>query len=711
MSATAEQPIACGEAIYTPGKDTRQCAPQLPLPGVVILVHGVNSDGEWFDATEQGLCAGLNTRLARNKSQMAIPGVDGGQLHPVSYAPELDEGGFLSRDRTASTFIQDEANYSPVIRFRWGYKADDKSLKKVGENIWLNEKNYWGGGPFANGCTALPDLWTDGINDQLFLWLHAQDMNPEPGRDVYTCPPRHYYALAALRLAELVRLVRSKQADVPITIVCHSQGNMIGLAAAFYGNELDKKHGPVSDAEGRSGPSIADTYVLANPPYSLQSDGMFADNVSQRTTRNEKGESGRQTREAREKTLAKFCELIAPQQKQNQDEALFGPWTANLNPADGSAPYDVKTDRETNARKGRVTLYCNLHDRVISALTVRGIGWQGVSSGELGRVDTTKNVFFQRVWAQDKPVGPPGTYRYWHAGATEFWHPPSRAAKYNIEQAVRDKRKTVFGRLFALLSAPITWLVVELANTRINAEPDKNWEIPINAPPLPDGRWHMPTATRLGKATEFDQDYDPDYDYLKGANKDQTLDDDDAYDNFRHVRSPEDAADPAGDGSTEARLRYEHCARLRMQANGEGLDGSQAQLRDQTPSAEWVEWSRDRVSVFLAESVDQQATDHSTIMTCAANSEQVLAYDVAVGLSQISAEDWTELRKAADWQLWDGLKAENPLQTYGYYFEKGLWTGDIPLHKHPEFQIDQRPAGIVDIRTNKPVTSATGEFA
>ena len=38
---------------------------RLQLPGVIILVHGVNSDGEWFDATERGLCEGLNARMAR----------------------------------------------------------------------------------------------------------------------------------------------------------------------------------------------------------------------------------------------------------------------------------------------------------------------------------------------------------------------------------------------------------------------------------------------------------------------------------------------------------------------------------------------------------------------------------------------------------------------------------------------------------------------
>ncbi|MFC0130791.1 T6SS effector phospholipase Tle3 domain-containing protein, partial [Ralstonia solanacearum] len=38
------------------------CVKPSPLPGVVIFVHGVNSDGEWFTAAEEGLCKGLNRR-------------------------------------------------------------------------------------------------------------------------------------------------------------------------------------------------------------------------------------------------------------------------------------------------------------------------------------------------------------------------------------------------------------------------------------------------------------------------------------------------------------------------------------------------------------------------------------------------------------------------------------------------------------------------
>ncbi|WP_374242174.1 hypothetical protein, partial [Zoogloea sp.] len=142
---------------------------RLPLPGVVIFVHGVNSDGEWYDAAEQGLCEGLNARLARQEAQLAFKGDDTGRLIPCAYTPELDPEGFLAPRRSADNFIQPQAHWSPVIRFRWGYKATKRDVKDFGDSVFLNEDDYWGGGPFANGCSALADLWTDGLNDRLFL--------------------------------------------------------------------------------------------------------------------------------------------------------------------------------------------------------------------------------------------------------------------------------------------------------------------------------------------------------------------------------------------------------------------------------------------------------------------------------------------------------------------------------------------------------------
>ena len=63
-----------------------------------------------------------------------------------------------------------------------------------------------------------------------------------------------------------------------------------------------------------------------------------------------------------------------------------------------------------------------------------------------------------------------------------------------------------------------------------------------------------------------------------------------------------------------------------------------------------------------------------------------------------------EFRKAADWQLNDDLKEDNPFLKYGFYFKNGLWSGRVPLHKHPDFQLEKRPSGIEDIRSNKPTT-------
>lgn len=130
---------------------------QMPLPGMVIFVHGVNSDGEWFKAAEEGLCKGLNARLGRRHEDMVAACPEGGQLTPASYAEDLTVDGFVNPEKTLKNFILPGKHFSPVIHFRWGYKASSKELQQYGGNIYLNEHNYWGGGPFANGCSALPD--------------------------------------------------------------------------------------------------------------------------------------------------------------------------------------------------------------------------------------------------------------------------------------------------------------------------------------------------------------------------------------------------------------------------------------------------------------------------------------------------------------------------------------------------------------------------
>ena len=312
---------------------------RLPRPGIIIFVHGVNSDGEWYEQVEQGLCEGLNARLKRRNDDLAIPGPAAGQMKAATYTRELTDDGFLNPKRNATTFLQaDDAN-SPVIRFRWGYKANGEELQAFGDGIYLNEKNYWGGGPFANGCSALPDLWGQGLSEELFLWMHIQHMNPTNDRQVYACPPRPYFVFAAWRLARLVQSIRACQHDAPVTIVCHSQGNMVAMAAAFLGETL--------------GPSaVADSYVLCNPPYSLL-DSNFTENWVSGHLKDEHGNTGRQKYAARTQTLKAFFNILRTHTAMQQDAAFVDECSANRKPErkDSYAPYrsQGKGDAQTEA--------------------------------------------------------------------------------------------------------------------------------------------------------------------------------------------------------------------------------------------------------------------------------------------------------------------------------------------------------------------------
>ena len=132
-----------GTTLFDHGK--LACLQQMPSPGIVIFVHGVNSDGEWYRAAEAGLCEGLNTRMKRCDEHMVHATAQAGQLTPVGYRSELSDDGYVDPDYAAATFIGPQAHFSPVIQFRWGYKASDRELQQYGDAVYLNEHAYWGG--------------------------------------------------------------------------------------------------------------------------------------------------------------------------------------------------------------------------------------------------------------------------------------------------------------------------------------------------------------------------------------------------------------------------------------------------------------------------------------------------------------------------------------------------------------------------------------
>ena len=84
---------------------------QMPLPGVVIFVHGVNSEGEWFKDAEEGLCAGLNRRMGRYDDQLFHFGPVAGQMTPVSYIDSLTPDGFLNPEMSSQTYIKSDPSF------------------------------------------------------------------------------------------------------------------------------------------------------------------------------------------------------------------------------------------------------------------------------------------------------------------------------------------------------------------------------------------------------------------------------------------------------------------------------------------------------------------------------------------------------------------------------------------------------------------------
>lgn len=678
---------------------------QMPLPGIVIFVHGVNSDGEWYSETEAGLCDGLNERLRRCKENLKFGGVAAGQMKPITFMRELTPDGFINPDMEADTFIQNDDTFSPVIRFRWGYKASSKELQDYGDGIYLNEENYWGGGPFANGCTSLPDLWGEGLSDSLFLWLHVQHLNPTE-RLVYTCPPRPYYVLAALRLARLVESLRKKQADVPITIVCHSQGNMIGMAAAFLGDTLPD----VTDPAGKVGHCVADNYLLANAPYSLLGNN-GTENWSEGHMTDSEGRTGRQTKAAREQTLAAFFKIVGAQKLREQDAKRIDLRMAN-EAHDFTAQKDRKRHGYNNSTYGRVTLYCNPQDQVISSSAVQGIGWRGMSANEIAATQG-QGVFTQRVFAQGYEVGKRGVYHYWvnhydkpKPGSPDFWFPHSPMADYSLTKGL-DGNTTVVGQILTIVTWPIFKLATRLFPTPINALPDKGWVIPLDAPDLPTP--FKPQARRLGKDTDaFDEGCDAPGEFrdekrARGA--------DESYAGDHPIGAACGAKDAsakrtdaaAGSEETEAALRYDDHARLRMQARREGLYKKDAKVTEEdkpeTASASYTAWRSEKIKMNLAAGIDYHATDHSTIMTNAMHARMALAYDVAIGNCDISEKDLHKLRIAADWRFLKGLDDGDPNKVFFEYFQVGFFK-DTSLTKWSEHGEGAKPEKIIDQRQN-----------
>lgn len=656
-------------------------------PGIIIFVHGVNSDGEWYQAAEEGLLRGLSQRMGLTQT------LDGdASFTPVEYAKEIQSDGSLVRDISGKNFIADPGN-SPVIRFRWGYKAagqdgtpgSQDEVATYGGKIYLNELDAWGGGPFQNGTSALPYMWGLGLDDRVFWWLYA-NMFPVDGREVYASPPRAYFAHAAHRLKELIKAIREKQADCPITVVCHSQGNMVTLGAALLGEK-----------EG----ALADTYVLCNPPYSLESLGM--DQLVNDDAKSATGQFGSVTTAARKETFANFLNAVKVRAaKSRQPLELINSYHAYKNsetaetvfaltdfPADPKAPLPPGQDRDN---RGRVFLYCNPHDQVIGVSPVQGIGWRGVNQAQLDEIKAD-GVFHQRVWAtpggKQSPlfaVGAPEwtarAYRYMddHHTPGQFWNPPAPRMKFTLSL---NPNQSIFSKIITVLASPIFLIATRVFTIRINDDPKKDWAVPITAPVLRQPV--TPKSVRYGNVADFDEGYDPARDALAKADAKNKLNDDTYGGAYK--------AEGRGNTETEASLRYEHQARIRRLERERDPSGN-----THLPEIE----QRAAVAKMLAE--NPNATDHSTILTNAMHAEKVLAYDVAIGWvnpSKITEGDMQTFRQFGHWMMLDDDDLTTALPIAGQfvdYWVRGFYNGLQLQHTYSMEHMAANAPGIKDAR-------------
>jgi len=710
------------------------------LPGIIIFVHGVNSTGEWFDAAEEGLCQGLNERLRRRDFDDPPDNPLSYLLRAAKYRSELTPDGYLTRPRSEDAIKPEEfvqgSEASPVIRFRWGYVANKDDLADVGRNILLDEDNAWGGGPFANGCSALPDLWSNGTVTDLFAGLQVQQMNTEASRLVYGCPARHYGAHAAWRLAALVAQVRERHTtecngkECPVTIVCHSQGNMVGLASAFIG---DKKF---------NGKGVADTYILANPPYSVLPNWM--DNFAQY---DQVTDLGRVTMLSRRKTLDAFFGIVKERQSNLASAACVNGLMGN-----DRKPWDVEQDQKEFPTHKRVFLYANPHDQVISVSTVLGMGWMGLPQAVLAGQDEdmskaetryvfehAEGVLYQRIWAQgnplkytdkDKPfkVGAPGQdFVYYdkdnparadviQGAGHEFWQRKPLEMRFHLGRTWSDEQQGVAGKVGATILGGTYEIAIGLVRVLtlgkiapyipVNATPPDGWTVRINAHkvrnPIAPTAIHLyhPQADPAGQQPEGDGKQRPD-----GANSsprgkvegvfsqgpeshtdalNPRTPTKDVYDKYRDAGQ--------GDEADEAALRYEHNASVRQLARRKKDNRYEEAVKQMKKDGdlsgdeykEFRKFDQEKREDFLREVKDMNATNHSTILTNPAHSRQVLAYDVNVGMNGLPTDQMNWLRQFADWRYCD---PKDPVMAkWREYYMSGCLEGDKKLEAHDYYQ-------------------------
>ncbi|MBB7834664.1 hypothetical protein HEL71_004265 [Escherichia coli] len=612
-------PFAYSMTSHKNVKVRAEVQPPLQLPGLIIFVHGVNSEGEWYDYAERSLCAGLNQRLGLEgehglKENNYEGGFfvnsdksEGGWEH--TYEIEGSQKKWVSGPRKIT---KGGDGRSPVIRFYWGYRAADNETdtyaiplkNKKGDNYYdLPPESrkakgpwFWGGGPFQNGCNQLVSLWSKtGFNNNPSLLgvplpFSTQVLNGERDRLLSDAPPRHYYAHAAGRLAKLIKTIRNQHPEDTVTVLSHSQGTMIALAAAAI--------------------EAPDALFVMNSPYALENEP---------TTYISYPIKEIISRKARSATFADIVKKVAENKtrlkQQGCDNLLAGMSSDGNSWIPEGKTHNGLPERDNH---GTTWIYCNPHDRVMGSSPLRSIGWQGLPDTKDGTPHTlfkqAGDTLYVRILGRNTPCGgtPTAQTHFSNLGdGKPFW----------------DSTTTLLQRA--------TW-----------PDPDSGQTLTINAPQVPEPL----TAEEL---KNFDQDYARDEKQSGGAGyaygqinpeTKKPVDTDYryyislyGYFDRKMVPKKDSGYYQSGPGSKEDRVKYE------KQSQEEMLE---------------------EVRTYA-----QRPTDHSTLPSDERFMSRVVAYDLPIGYCWHSWDKagLEELRRQADW-----------LESDDYYFSGKLTVPPIP---------------------------------
>ena len=591
------------------------------MPGTIIFVHGVNSEGEWYEQAAQQFCAGLNKRLGRKCLKSAI------------LDPATKRFGKKATDGTDAR--------SPIIPFYWGYKLQPGDLERY-PGIYHKEDMAWGGGPFQNGTNSLLQFWQGGFKRKLLAGLiDLQGINPEIDRQLQDAPPRGYYVHAARRLANLIDTIREDFPNEPINVVAHSQGNMITLCAMLY----LKNRAP-------------DTLILNSAPYAF--DTKITDWLSAAG-----GWSDVQSEEARFNTFRAIADKIAKAKTDFKDdetnaecghegvkgytvmhvqhEAERDDWHSQI----GSGKVNDQghkwheCEHASRNNRGKVFVNFNPHDRVIGVSAVEGMGWRGIPEKLLGETFNRLPNVYQRVFARNSgTVGVPAVgekQNYW------FSYLDEKVVREGVRTGSGGRRVTPDGTAVQTESDYLKtfdnkpsynfWIPAPnkaLGLIDVQGTPGERERVWINAPVVPE-----PAAI----AEDFDQDR-IEFDGRQNGSEDSEQQED--FGNFSRFYAPETITERGPDGQTTT--------------------------RKETPaevSARLVKYSKQQVP----------QTDHGQILRYGSRPgqshpvEQVLAYDLTIdqGYAYGDADYWQYLLNLADWKASDPYYQTGKLPDAGSY--------------------------------------------